>query len=64
LRRYRVTVVERTVKYGRILFSFGTMSGMGLEMGMLNKLPVVTMARKNRAVTTTAAISIGLRGVA
>jgi len=55
--------MERTVMYGKILFSVETISGMGFETGMLNKLPVVTVAIKNRTVTTTAIISGELNGV-
>jgi len=53
--------VESRVKYGKILFSIETISGMGFETGILNKLPVVTVAIKNKTVSTIAAISNGLK---
>jgi hypothetical protein len=59
-KRYRVTAVKSTVKYGKTLLSLEIISGIGLEMGMLKRLPVVTVAMKNKTVTMTAMISIGL----
>lgn len=58
-----VIAVESRVKYGRTLFSLETISGIGLERGMLNRLPVVTVAIKNTAATRTATISNVLRGI-
>jgi len=51
------------VRYGKILFDVETISGMGFDTGILNRLPVVTVAIKNMTLTTTTVISNGLSGV-
>ena len=56
-----MTPVDATVRYGNHLFMSETTSGMGLFV--LNKLPVATLAAKNKTVTTTAMICIELSGI-
>ena len=59
-RRYRVTAVESTAKYGNSLCIIEIAAGMGLSI--LNKPPAVTVAAKNKTVTTMALISTGPSG--
>ena len=49
-KRYRVTAVERVVKYGNSLCIIEIAAGMGLLM--LNRPPAVTVPAKNKTVIT------------